>query len=107
MARVLLLFRPKKAIRWNRNPRAAFIRGHAAFIRGHQEGNGMARKRKAAKRTIGPTCSICSGAMMLRGTIPPAHIFPELRTYQCSECGHLRTVEDEAEFAAFEVRQAA
>jgi hypothetical protein len=68
---------------------------------------GMARKRKVAKRTNGPTCSICSGAMKLRGTIPPAHIFPELRTYQCSGCGHLRTVEDEAEFAAFEVRQAA
>jgi hypothetical protein len=101
MARVLLLFRPKKAIRWNRNPRAAFIRGHREGRRG------MAKKRKAAKRTNGPMCSICSGAMMLRGTIPPAHIFPELRTYQCSGCGHLRTVEDEAEFAAFEVRQAA
>jgi hypothetical protein len=68
---------------------------------------GMARKRKAAKRVRGPVCSICFGAMTLRGTIPPAHIFPELRTYQCSGCGHLRTVEDEAEFAAFEVRQAA
>jgi hypothetical protein len=68
---------------------------------------GMARKRKVAKRTRGPMCSICFGAMTLRGTIPPAHIFPELRTYQCSGCGHLRTVEDEAEFAAFEVRQAA
>jgi hypothetical protein len=101
MARVLLLFRPKKAIRWNRNPRVAFIPG---IERGDP---GMARKRKAAKRTSGPTCSICSGAMTLRGTIPPAHIFPELRTYQCSGCGHLRTVEDEAEFAAFEVRQAA
>jgi hypothetical protein len=52
-------------------------------------------------------CSICFGGMALRGTIPPAHIFPELRTYQCSGCGHLRTVEDEAEFAAFEIRQAA
>ena len=97
---LLLLFRPKKAIRWNRNPRAAFIRGPRRRC-------GMARKRKAAKRTSGPMCSICSGGMTLRGTIPPAHIFPELRTYQCSGCGHLRTVEDEAEFAAFEVRQAA
>jgi hypothetical protein len=67
----------------------------------------MARKRKTAKRTSGPMCSICFGGMALRGTIPPAHIFPELRTYQCSGCGHLRTVEDEAEFAAFEIRQAA
>jgi hypothetical protein len=67
----------------------------------------MAKKRKASKKTTGPVCSICSGAMTLRGTIPPAHIFPELRTYQCSGCGHLRTVEDEAELAAFDVRQAA
>jgi hypothetical protein len=57
----------------------------------------MARKRKATKAAAGAACLICTGAMKLRSVIPPAHIFPELRTYQCQGCGSLRTVEDEAD----------
>lgn len=57
----------------------------------------MAKKRKASKKAAGAICPICAGAMQLRSVIPPAHIFPELRTFQCQGCGHLRTVEDEAD----------
>ena len=67
----------------------------------------MAKRRKAAKKAKGPRCAICRGGMKLRTTIPPAHIFPELRTYHCSGCGNLRTVEDEMELDFAEVRQAA
>ncbi|HEX3993716.1 MAG TPA: hypothetical protein VHX39_21310 [Acetobacteraceae bacterium] len=69
----------------------------------------MAKRLKAhkANRANGPACPICLGAMTLRSTIPPAHIFPELRTYRCDGCGNLRTVEDERDLAASTVRKAA
>ena len=63
-------------------------------------------KAKAADAAGGMKCPICLGAMTLSTTIPPAHIFPELRTYRCDGCGNLRTVEDEGELTV-SVRQAA
>jgi hypothetical protein len=45
--------------------------------------------------------------MTLKRVIPAAHIFPELKTYQCRVCGNLRTVEHEAELAMPEVANVA
>jgi hypothetical protein len=42
-------------------------------------------------------CELCEGTLKLKTVIPAAHIFPELRTYECVECGALRSVENEAE----------
>jgi hypothetical protein len=67
----------------------------------------MARKRKAAKKAAPPKCGICAGLMKLKRVIPAAHIFPELKTYQCRVCGNLRTVEDEAELAIPEMTNVA
>jgi hypothetical protein len=55
----------------------------------------------------GPQCAICAGAMTLKAIIPGAHIFPELKTFQCTGCGNLRTVEHEAELAPPEPASAA
>jgi hypothetical protein len=38
--------------------------------------------------------------MTLKTVIPAAHIFPELKTFQCVGCGLLRTVENESELTA-------
>jgi hypothetical protein len=58
----------------------------------------MARKRKSIRAgTAGPRCPICFENMYLKGIIPAAHIFPELKTFSCTGCGNLRTVENEAE----------
>jgi hypothetical protein len=54
----------------------------------------MSKKRKA--KAAEPKCAICAETMELKKVIPKAHIFPELRTYQCTACGNLRTVEDES-----------
>ncbi len=51
-------------------------------------------------RKSAPKCAVCGGKMKIRGLIPAAHIYPELKTYQCGECGVSRTVEDERELAA-------
>jgi len=45
-------------------------------------------------------CELCEGSLKLKKVIPAAHIFPELRTYGCVDCGMLRSVEDEAELLA-------
>jgi uncharacterized Zn finger protein len=58
----------------------------------------MAKNRKAPKRAKA-ACGICGGTMKLHRVIPAAHIFPELKTFQCCECGNLRTVEDVIELA--------
>jgi hypothetical protein len=58
----------------------------------------MPSKRKAGRKA-GPQCAICAGPMRLKAIIPGAHIFPELKTFQCGGCGNLRTVEHEAELA--------
>ena len=42
-------------------------------------------------------CELCEGNLTLKKIIPAAHVFPELRTYECVECGVLRSVEDETE----------
>jgi hypothetical protein len=67
----------------------------------------MPRKRKAKKAQPKPQCAICTDAMTLKSTIPRAHIFPELRTYQCVGCGNLRTVEDELELVIPEITKVA
>jgi hypothetical protein len=41
--------------------------------------------------------------MKLKSVIPAAHIFPELKTFQCTGCGNRRTVEDISELATPEV----
>jgi hypothetical protein len=45
-------------------------------------------------------CELCEGQLKLKAVIPAAHVLPELRTYACTECGVLRSVEDEAELLA-------
>jgi hypothetical protein len=45
--------------------------------------------------------------MTLGSVIPGAHIFPELKTYQCAGCGNRRTVEQEAELSPDVAKQAA
>jgi hypothetical protein len=45
--------------------------------------------------------------MKLKSIIPAAHIFPELKTFQCAGCGNRRTVEDAAELATPEAVAAA
>ena len=59
----------------------------------------MEKKRETQRKVALPACAVCDGILTLRKVIPAAHIFPELRTYQCFECGHLRTVEDDCELA--------
>jgi hypothetical protein len=66
----------------------------------------MARKKKQARKLAGPTCAICADAMKLKSVIPAAHIFAELKTFQCDGCGNLRTLED-AELSADQAMQAA
>ena len=53
----------------------------------------MAKKKKQPKRA-GLTCAICADTMKLKSVIPAAHIFAELKTFQCDGCGNLRTLED-------------
>jgi hypothetical protein len=67
----------------------------------------MPRKRKSTRTVAGPKCPICNGFMKLGTVIPAAHIFPELKTYQCVGCGNRRTVEDEAELCLPETAQVA
>ena len=67
----------------------------------------MPRKRKAKKAEPRPQCAICTEPMTLKSVIARAHIFPELRTYQCIGCGSLRTVEDESELVIPELTQVA
>jgi hypothetical protein len=45
--------------------------------------------------------------MTLDSIIPSAHIFPELKTYQCSGCGNRRTVEREADLVSDAAKQVA
>jgi hypothetical protein len=61
----------------------------------------MAKKPRAPKKAKAalPKCAICAETMKLKSTIPAAHIFPELKTFQCVGCGNRRTVEDVAELA--------
>ena len=56
-------------------------------------GNSAGQKRDRAE----PRCTICRSIMKLKCTIPAAHIFPELKRFQCVECGALRSVEDETD----------
>jgi hypothetical protein len=65
----------------------------------------MLKRQKA--RVADPKCAICTEPMKLRSVIPKAHIFSELRTYQCQGCGNLRTVEDEADLLIAESAQVA
>jgi Zn ribbon nucleic-acid-binding protein len=58
----------------------------------------MPTRSKFAK-TAGTKCPICEGQMELKTVIPAAHIYPELHTFQCIACGHLRTVEDDSELS--------
>ena len=68
----------------------------------------MPKKRNAARKVAVPKCAVCADTMKLKRVIPAAHIFPELKTFQCVGCGNLRTVEDERELLApEEVRAAA
>lgn len=55
------------------------------------------RKTRKKSRKSKPACGVCGGLMKLTRLIPAAHIFPELRSYRCNECGVTRTVEDEKE----------
>ncbi len=49
------------------------------------------------KRVAEPMCIFCSGPMKLLRVIPAVSKCPELRQYQCTACGFLRTVEDEVD----------
>jgi hypothetical protein len=59
----------------------------------------MPRQAKQKRKSAGHLCPVCSGTMRLKSKIPAAHVFPELKTFRCLECGNLRTVEDEVELA--------
>jgi hypothetical protein len=65
----------------------------------------MAKKKKERK-LAGLTCAICADTMKLKRVIPAAHIFAELKTFQCDGCGNLRTLEG-AELAAGDAMKAA
>jgi hypothetical protein len=67
------------------------------------------RKPRTPKKSkvVLPKCAICLDKMQLKKVIPAAHIFPELRTFQCVGCGNLRTVEDVAELAIPETEKVA
>jgi hypothetical protein len=58
------------------------------------------RTRADVPRPAEPKCEICAATMTLKTVIPAAHIFPELKTFQCVGCGLLRTVENESELTA-------
>jgi hypothetical protein len=60
----------------------------------------MPKKRNGARKVAEPRCTVCADLMKLKRVIPAAHIFPELKTFQCIGCGNLRTVEDQRELAA-------
>jgi hypothetical protein len=53
----------------------------------------MPKKSRKSK----PACTVCGGFMKITRLIPAAHIYPELKTYRCNECGVPRTVEHEHE----------
>jgi DNA-directed RNA polymerase subunit RPC12/RpoP len=40
-------------------------------------------------------CPQCSGEMMLARIFPKFGAYPELRSYQCVDCGHMVTIEEE------------
>jgi hypothetical protein len=42
-----------------------------------------------------PDCPQCSGEMVLARVFPKFRAHPELRSFQCVDCGHLLTVEVE------------
>jgi hypothetical protein len=67
----------------------------------------MPKKRNTARKAAVPKCAVCADTMKLKRVIPAAHIFPELKTFQCVGCGNLRTVEDERELVASEAVRAA
>jgi uncharacterized Zn finger protein len=41
------------------------------------------------------SCPRCSGETALTRIFPKFGAFPELKTYQCAECGHVLTIEIE------------
>jgi hypothetical protein len=47
-----------------------------------------------------PACPFCSGELKLRRIFPQTWTLPELKAYQCNECGDERTVEHEQELLA-------
>ena len=40
-------------------------------------------------------CAKCGSDMKLARTVPRLAVFPALLTYQCAECNHVQTIEDE------------
>jgi hypothetical protein len=50
-----------------------------------------------AHHSFSPQCEYCRATMMLRRVFPRTWTLPEVRAYECDECGNARSVEDEAE----------
>lgn len=48
-----------------------------------------------SNRPAPPSCACNGEALELVVTAPRVGPFPELRTYRCSDCGHVVTVENE------------
>jgi hypothetical protein len=47
----------------------------------------------SAEKLESRSCPRCLGAMVLMRIIPKHVAYPELRTFQCLDCGHVMTLE--------------
>jgi hypothetical protein len=52
-----------------------------------------------AQRNLSPQCEFCRVTMMLRRVFPKTWTLPEVRAYECDECGNARSVDEEAAVA--------
>ena len=94
----------------NQNPPFGLSRGLRGALPMPKKRNAtrkVATRKVATRKAAAPKCAVCADTMKLKRVIPAAHIFPELKTFQCAGCGNLRTVEDERELVAPEAVRAA
>ena len=49
-----------------------------------------------AQRHVLPQCEFCRVAMMLRRVFPKTWMLPEVRAYECDQCGNARSIDDGA-----------
>lgn len=52
-----------------------------------------------AQRYFSTQCEFCRAPMELRRVFPQTWALPEVRAYECDECGNARSVEHEPELA--------
>jgi hypothetical protein len=51
------------------------------------------------EHSVSPQCEFCRATMLLRRIFPKTWTLPEVRAYECHQCGNARSIENESELA--------